>query len=517
MIDELGEWQVRSRALREAGKFVEEVYVEFALLWESFADLTPNLHRARGLQRKIDYCSKRLEAIKPGTRFDRLVHRDYVDSLGVHRAWIELFFTKQGSESYGVRNLFNVLFAPEDRWNSDEDAWNYVRNEFINMPYRDLSKRENLLNGIQTFQLDNDYEDTKRKIDREFPRLKRFIRDFDVERKFISKQEGDFLNILDIKREIQTRIERLEDHFRVPFEEMPMSIRDMVYKLPQDVFDVNPEKAREIYETKFPEIDRHVKKLDFDLRFMNSWEYSASWNSAIGVMEFGPDFCFFKDKETGEIKFYGGDLFRTAMHENAHRLKNYFSRDLPAGIRPHPAAINFFAMTVEEGTAMYTEEITHRYISNIRKRMGLSKKDLERAKWMSKTYLPRKLVILYHALLHREQGVEQSDYDVHLTMAKESGNWGFVDHIYLDDDDLSAALYHGWYIFGKKFTDQTISALECEIKKRLGTRDKRRVRNFMQRNEHIIQQCLLTGDWGWSTHQDFVVKHALPKAWRYMD
>jgi DNA-binding transcriptional regulator GbsR (MarR family) len=105
---------------------------------------------------------------------------------------------------------------------------------------------------------------------------------------------------------------------------------------------------------------------------------------------------------------------------------------------------------------------------------------------------------------------------------KDSGNWGFRDHFYVSEDDLFSVIEHIWYVIGEKYIKETWNALEEKIKRKLQAQNSRKVhrqtvQGFMQRNEAALMQCMLTGYWGWTTHKDFVLNHALNRAWKYLE
>ena len=123
-------------------------------------------------------------------------------------------------------------------------------------------------------------------------------------------------------------------------------------------------------------------------------------------------------------------------------------------------------------------------------------------------------------MYHREVNIEGNskkkfDYDVHMRLAEKSGNWALADPYYLSDEAFSDVFEESFYIFGTKYVTETLHELENIETARLGNR--RKAKNFINKNQNIVLQGLMTGSWGWSTHKEFFLKHYWPKARKYCE
>ena len=83
----------------------------------------------------------------------------------------------------------------------------------------------------------------------------------------------------------------------------------------------------------------------------------------------------------------------------------------------------------------------------------------------------------------------------------------------LPSESLSEIYYFAMYFFGKQEVKRTMNKLLNLETRALGDSDK--AKEYLKKNENIIIQGMLTGDWGWKTHGRFFLEHYWPKARKY--
>ena len=71
-------------------------------------------------------------------------------------------------------------------------------------------------------------------------------------------------------------------------------------------------------------------------------------------------------------------------------------------------------------------------------------------------------------------------------------------------------LYYAFYLFGEHYVKKTLNQLEDMETKRCGSKNK--AKEFLNRNEPLVVQGLLTGNWGWETQGKFFLEHYWPRA-----
>lgn len=500
MTEELLEWRIENRRLRDFSYEMEEIYIDLCILEKSFVgDRIPDIHQKNKILQKIDRADKSVRRLNPRTKFDKLVQKNFIDSLWVHRSWIELFLTKKGTTVYGVRNLLNEMFIPQELHNTPHDVFNYLRNFVRNINYTSRTKLDYLMRPIKDFRYkDYDCEELRGKIKNQFPWLKKIMLDFNQRKEFITAQQKKELEFLDIKR-----------------------------------------NAKSLKSEDFENVSEEAKLFDFDIKLSSEDGATANFDLSLNILGLSQSsFYIFKDQETREDKMFLGKALCDVFHENAHALQKYLSRFMPPGIRYIDGNYDFFSGVIEEGLARYFETVFINYAEEYSEEFSLSEKDIERMKLFYKINLDTYAIDAYHALLHREKDFEidsvspskedsesndkddpaSDDYDVHEKLARDSGNWSLRDSNFVSEEDLFSVIENFWDIFGERYINETLEAIHLRIKRKLQGKYKRRVHNqtvtkMIKRNSSILSQLMFTGFWGWSTHKDFVLL-ALDKAWK---
>lgn len=512
MIEELLYWPIKNRNLINLGKRVEEINQEFMLLDTGLANGTgsegvANLHRARSLTNKITNLLERCYNLNPQSRFDSLVLKNFTKSLFAQKEYIQFFFTKKYNKDWGMRSFLNYVFLPAKEFEGKPDengAMAFLEDKLRNINYRAITKRENLMKDVLTYMAAINPSEIGDLILEQIPRLRRMIAAYNQEMGFETKEQIEAQQTIEEKKEIENARTRLK---RILGPSM-----EGIY----DLMKMQQKKANYATLSKQIEITEELNQLVYDL-VLNQEDYCA-YDHAIRTMEFTENrIHLYKDKKTGKIRAYTGDLDVDIGHENYHRMQSYFSRFMPHGLRDTPGELSLTARTIMEGTATILEENFLEWLSkdNNRKRFNLSKQDLKIAKLFDHEHFGNRLIRLCHSLYHREVSSAEgkTDYDAHVKLAEVSKVPIHADEYYLQEESIAETFYYSLYFFGKKYAMETLEELEKRETRRLGT--KRKAKNFIKRNEPILIQGLLTGSWGWSTHKDFFLNLYWPKARKY--
>ncbi|MBW3016829.1 hypothetical protein KY316_00520, partial [Candidatus Woesearchaeota archaeon] len=476
----------------------------------------PNIRRARSLNNKIESLIARVWKLRPHDRFDALVKKDYADSLFRQSEFVKFFFFKNYNKTYGVRLFVEYMFCPEQFWENPGDhpkkeaekaqhsAVKFLEDSLRRINYHAITKRENLMHEIEMRALETDYERVKLRIREELPKIRKLIRDYNLEMGFITKEQYDALEILEKKKEVEERVNAARA--------LLGGLSDTVMSIIMN--DVRKENSALFKKADDIKMTEELELMLYDLDFVQTEEYCGSFDGAIRQIEVTScDMLPYKDKKTGKIRFYSADLYNTCGHENHHMLQHFLSRFMPPGLNCNFEQMSVTARTVEEGVALYLEDECFRdYLDDKRQSLGLSKKDIERIQSVD-VYLADKLVKIGHALYNREKDVEDTDFEVHKRLAEQSRNYAFADDNYMTDESFAEVFHHLFYIFGHKVVSETMQEFERRLAVKLGS--KRKVPYWIARNQPIIMQGLMTGSWGWTTHREFFLNHYMRKAMKY--
>jgi hypothetical protein len=338
----------------------------------------------------------------------------------------------------------------------------------------------------------------------QLPRLRRIIQEYNVDMGFISCEQAESEDLYAQKAYVEGVRERVTRFFGT---------------VKGDIFQMilsNIERQSESITRKITPLERAFSEMVYDL-VLSEEDYCA-FDSATKTIEITPTrFIVYKDKKTGKVKLYLGDIIRSIGHENHHRLQDHFSRYMPPGLQDLPGEYNVTGRTIIEGVPTVLEDHFMEWIADNTSRYGLSKKDVQIAMLNGHEHWANRIIRLVHSIYHREETPLESgeDKDAHLRIAKVSKVPVYADDDYLDTESMPETYYYLHYFFGQMYVKKTLAALENLEKKRLGS--LRKARNYLKKNEPLVIQGLLTGNWGWSTHQDFVLKHYWPKARRYCE
>lgn len=519
MIEDLLNWEVRSRSLARLGRQVEDINMEFCLLDISLADGylggVVNMNRKNSLLKKIQYLRNKADKITIRGRdrqaaFDKLVLENLDQSLFAQQEYIQFFFTYKYNKEYGVSDFLNYTFLPRKQFEKNEKngAINFLESELRGINYRAITKRENLMKDIMLFGISanpGEFEDT---LLEQIPRLRKIIGDYNINMGFETEEQVNMQHDLAKQREIEKIKEKMRSLFGPYKGDIP------------DVILAGIDRELGTFKRKVSPLDQTMNDLIYDLVLTH--EDSCAWDSSTKTMEVNSErFYFYKDKK-GRTKFYSGDLLRSVGHENYHRFQTYFSRFMPPGLREVPGVYSLTSRTIEEGVATILEDNFMRWLEENRKKYQISKKDIETAKLFGDYYFASRIPRLMHSIYHREETPigelrkgkeERAEHYAHMRLARIARVPVFADDDYLINESLPETYYFAFYLFGKKYVNETLSELEQKEKIRLGS--LRSARRFLKRNEPIVLQGLLTGQWGWSTHKDFFLKHYWPKARKY--
>ena len=447
LIEELLYWPVKNRNVIKLGRRVEEINKEFFLLEISLSNGInygmPNMHRARGLMNKIKNLLEKAYRLSPNNRFDKLVRKEFIDSLFAQQEYCKFFFTKRYNKEWGMRSFLNYAFLPEKLFRNkpeENGAMAFLENKLRNINYRAQTKRENLMEDMDIYEVSVNPSQIEEMILEQLPRLRRMIAEYNLEMGFETKEQIESQALIEEKKEIEKAQKRLQRILG------PSMLG--VYEL----LKTQQARANKGVLSKPVEIKEELSKLIYDLVF-NYEEYCA-FDGAIKTIEVNADrFHFFKDKKTGRVRFYSGDLDISIGHENYHRLQNYFSRFMPHGLRDTPGEYNITGRTIIEGAAVVLEDNFMEWLIRNRRKFNLSKNDIKIADLYETEYFGNKIIRLCHALYHREVMVEEgkTDYDAHRKLASVSRVPVLGDDEYLDDESIAETFEFAFYFFWEKY------------------------------------------------------------------
>lgn len=514
MIEELLYWPVRSKSLIRLGKRIEEINKEFRKLDLSLQNGCEgglvNMNRARSLPRKIEYLRGEAARINIKGRnrqaaFERLVLEEFEKSLFTQQEYIQFFFTMKYNKEWGVKDFFNYAFLPRAQFEGkteENSAVAFLENNLRNINYRAKTKRENLMEDITTRSVSVNPSELEAMLIEQIPKMRKIIGDYNVNMGFETREQVEAQNLVVQQKET----EKIQEKIKSLFGEYKGDIPEIIM--------AGVKRQLSGLRKKSTPLDEAMRDLIYEL--VLNYEDSSAWDSATRTMEINADrFYFYKDKKTDKKRLYAGDIIRSIGHENFHRMQSYFSRLMPVGIRETDGEYNLTGRTISEGVATVLEDNFMNWFENNRKHYFLSQRDIEIAKLMNVEHFGNRIVRLVHSIYHREETPleKNEDKDAHLRLAKVSKVPVYADDDYLHTESMPETYDFAFYFFGQKYVKETLKELEQIEKKRLDS--LRKARNFLKRNEPIVIQGLLTGNWGWSTHKDFFLKHYWKRARKY--
>lgn len=434
--------------------------------------------------------------------FDKLVLREFKQSLFSQDEYIQFFFTKKYNKQFGVKTFLNNVFFPEskNKLNENNGAIDFLENLLKRIRYKSLTKMENMMRDITNYSVSvnpSEYEDM---LLEKIPLLRKIISDYNIDMSLETREQIEMQDKISEAKEIEKIREKIKNLFGPYRGDIPRIILASLER-----------KAKEL-KRKIP-LDESIRDLIYELVITD--EKSSSFDTEMGIMELGKNiFYFYKDKKTGKTKFYIGELIRTVGHENYHRLQRYFSRNMPPGLTDCDGEYSISARIILEGVPTILENNFMRWLEDNRERYSISKRDINISKLSGIEEMGNRLIRLLHSIYHREEKeTDTEERDAHLRLARVSGIPVYADDNYLNDEPISEIYYFAFYIFGAHYVSETLKELEKIEKNRLGKPYKK----FLKRNEPIILQGLMTGNWGCISHKDFFIKHYWPKARKYCD
>jgi hypothetical protein len=504
MIEELLHWPVSSRKVTKIGGKIEEINRQFCLVDQSLTEGggIVNMKRFRSLLRKISLLQSEVEATNPRADFDSLVLAEYSYSLFTQKEYLQFFFTKKYSKEWGMRSFLNYSFFKEDEFRTKKEdeksiAIEYLEQYLKNIDYNAITKRENLMQIMTFFKAELNPPKLEALILEQIPRIRDMISEYNLEMGFETADQIKAQKEYALKNE-QEIVQR------------GAAKRNILTLMSKKVS--SQKNIRKFNEAVKKETTNSI----YDLVF--SHEGFCSYEDATRTISVSAGtFIFYKDPDTGKLQIYTGDVDLSMGHENYHRLQNIFSKNMPAGLMGSAGEFNITGRTITEGTATVLEQKFINWLDKKRKKLGLSKNDITIASLYNSDLFAYMALNLCHALYHRELNVEQGkrDYDAHKKLAEISKMPVLLDEQHLSEYSIAETFYNTYYLFGTKYVNETINALEKRETKRLGSAEK--AKEFLDRNEAIVIQGLLTGFWGWATHKEFFLNHYWPKARKYCE
>lgn len=516
MIEELTHWEIENSRLLRLGKKIEEANKEFALVDMSLSHgpygSTVNMGRARSLMKKVNYLLQESEKISLNksrtnhARFDSLALKDFQNNLFTQKEYLEFFFTKKYNKQWGVNSFMNYVFLPRSQFEGkplSNGAVGHLEERIKNINYNQITKRENLMCDILDYQLSLNIGEAEEMLLQQIPYLKKIISEYNQDLEFITSDH----------KEAEELIDELKDN-----ENLKKKVKSFFGKYKGDITEaiINGIDKRGQQLSKRIDYNDIKKELIYDV-ILDSEEYCSCVpeTKTIGISKF--TFNIYKEPKTGKVKCYLGDAIKSIGHENFHRLQHYLSRNMPAGLSWKNGTYNLSSTMVMEGFATVLENNFMEWVSDNAQRYNISKRDLKIAGLLNEDYFGNKVARLLHSIYHREESPLEKDTDLgaHKKLAKISKVPLYADSDYLNDESLPEIYYFAHYIFGEKYAKDIIGSLEKYETEKHGT--LRKAKNFLKKNEKLVIQGLLTGNFGWETKKDFVLRHFWPKARKYCE
>ena len=490
-------WDINSKSLKSFGKKVEEELKRFTILdTNTSAEKVPNISMAKGINQSISKLLKALMHTRPQYQFDKLIKKSFADSLFFTQEYIRLIFFENYNSDYGTEKFLDFVFLDSDEWNSGK-AMKYLESILRNPGFSKLTQRQEAMYDVTMGLLDPSYENITQRIDKEVTKIKKFVRLFNVEKGFISEEYSKVLDEIDERRDIKKHMRRFEHILGSSHDKMNEILKNPVLK------------GKESLLRKMYGMPEELKQLNIFWEWV--FDESSSFDGNTRTIELNaPRFFYYLDPKTKKVRFYGGDLYKTALHENLHHLHKFLSKEMPIGIKSSPN-LNISGRVYEEGMCLYVENTFGvKFIEEHNKLLNFSKDDSKRLKNELTLYLFKKVIPLMYCIYKRINDIEQrSELDEVQMMAKTSGDNIFLDSNYLDNYSLSEIFYYSTYLFGHPQAKETFEQLKYRLNKLFGNYNKGT--RWMKENESEIIQGALTGDWSWTTQRAFFLDFYIPE------
>ena len=517
MIKELLEWGIKDTRLEDIANDIDAVNIDFNLLDAGLAQTCDanegagvvNPYRARRILEQIRVAKKRIRGVhieKSGAdaKFSNLVKKKFYESLGAQEEYIKFFVTnvlnygrKQGGVESFLNNVFPSWQLPGMR---KRGALAFLEHRTGNIDYKSLTRREDLMSPIEMNEVllnDQEYEELHLE---QLPLLRNIIGDYSINLGFETREQIDKQNLIALKKKLEVAKNTISVLFGSGEAKLPKGLLD---GLTGKIFELS---------SKASPLDRVINELFYDI--VLHWEHYCAYDWKQKVMEVGAQrFHFYKDKK-GEIKFYAGDIVRSAGHEYLHKVQGMINKHLALGLREDSSGYNFIGRVMIEGVPYFLENHFLDWLGLNRQKYGFSEEDIERAKLFNVEWEVNKLTRLLHTIYERQYGpIEDKSRKAHLKLAEVTKVLTHADDDMLPSESLSETYYFAMYFFGAEAVKRTMNNLYELEKKRLG--DSEKAREYLKKNENIVLQGMLTGDWGWKTQGKFFLEHYWPKARKY--
>jgi len=516
MIKELLNWEIKNSKLEDIAKDIDRVNVDFTLLDAGLAQTCDandgvgvvNPYRARRILEQIKKTKKKINGVhieKSGedAKFTDLVKKKFNESLDAQEEYIKFFVTNvlnYGRNQGGVKSFLNNVFPS---WQlpgmKERGALAFLEHKTRNLDYEALTRREDLMSPIEMNEVllnAQEYEELHLK---QFPYLRKIIGDYAVHLGFETKDQINGQNLIAQKKKLEAARGKISSLFGSGEAKLPKRILDEITGKISDL------------SKKTSILDKTIKDLFYDI--VLNWESYCSYDWNQKVMEVCAQRFYFYNKE-GEIKFYAGDIARSGGHEYLHKAQGMINKHLSLGLKEPEEGYNFNGRVMIEGVPAFFEDSFLDWLGLNRQKYEISKEDIERAKLFNVEWEANRVIRLLHSIYERQYGpIEDKSRKAHLKLAEVTGVQTYADDDMLSSESLSETYYFAMYFFGGEVVKRTMKNLYELENKRLG--DSEKAREYLKKNENIVIQGMLTGDWGWKTQGKFFLEHYWPKAREY--
>jgi len=516
MIKELLEWEIKNSKLENIAKDIDRINVDFTLLDAGLAQTCDanegvgvvNPYRAQRILKQIKKTKKKINDVNieksgQGAKFTDLVKKKFNESLDAQEEYIKFFVTNvlnYGRNQGGVKSFLNNVFPS---WQlpgmKRKGALAFLEHKTRNLDYEALTRREDLMSPIEMNEVLLNAQEYEELHFKQFPLLRDIIGGYAIHLDFETKDQIAGQNLIAQKKKLEAAKGKISDLFGSGEAKLPKRILD---EITGKISDLSQRTSL---------LDTTVKDLFYNI--VLNWEGSCAYDCKQKVMEVGAQkFHFYDDK--GEIKFYAGDIARSGGHEYLHKAQGMIGKHLALGLKEEEPGYNFAGRVMIEGVPTFFEDHFLDWLESNKQQYEISKEDIERASLFEVEWDVNKLTRFLHAVYERQYGtIEDAKKKGHLKLAEVTGVQTCADDDMLPTESLSEIYYFAMYFFGKQEVKRTMNKLLNLESKALG--DVEKARAYLRKNENIIIQGMLTGNWGWKTHGRFFLEHYWPEARQY--
>ena len=199
MVLELSSWKIDNRNVRKLGEEVSEMNIELSMLEGSMQEAAeeeclPNMHRARGLNRRLRNLIDKAGRYNPNRGFDKLALGEFRHSLETQLEFVRFFYTGVYHKMGGTKDFLNYMFSPESGspapWNS-ASAYNFLWDSLRGVDQSKQTKRENLMRDISIFDAESCFNgnDLERIMLDELFKVRKVLADFNFHMGFETQEQ----------------------------------------------------------------------------------------------------------------------------------------------------------------------------------------------------------------------------------------------------------------------------------------------------------------------------------------